>query len=104
MMKKRHPIETLTREALSACENGQWDQVTMLYQRRANEFIFSELPVEVIRRIIELDKVIQNRARVVHKATLQSIQETQERRRRLQQWKQQWVPSSSVGSRFVRSA
>ena len=103
-MKKRHPIETLTREALSACENGQWDQVTLLYQRRANEFIFSDLPVEVIRQIIKLDKVIQNRARVVHRAALQSLHETQERRRKLQQWKQQWMPSSTVNPRFVRSA
>ncbi|MCA9472033.1 MAG: hypothetical protein MRJ96_13080 [Nitrospirales bacterium] len=103
-MSSEHPIEILTRTILSASEAGHWDQVACLYQRRSLEFVLRELPVRVIRRLIDMDTLIQERARVVHAATRQNLLQVQERRRKLLQWKQQWASSPVESGRFVRTA
>jgi len=100
----QHPIELLTQEALASSEAGNWEHVALLYQRRAQEFVFNELPTAVVKRLIESDLIIQERARVVQAATQQSIDDVQEQSRKLRQRKHKWTYSNSAGTRFVRSA
>ena len=100
---KQHPIELLTQEALSASEVGQWDHVASLYQRRGVEFVFDELSPAVINRLIEIDTKIQERAKIVHAAAKQNLQEAQMKRRKFQHWRQQLSYSHQTGSRFLRS-
>ena len=102
-LEDQHPIEVLTQEALSASEKGLWDQVASLYQRRASEFDLKELSQAIAKRLINIDQVIQERARVVQAATQQGLDEAQEQRRKLRQWKQQWTYSSQAEARFVKS-
>ena len=100
---RTHPIEVLTQEALSASETGHWDRVASLYQRRSEEFIFSELSPAVIKRLICVDTKIQERARIVQAATKQSLEEAQVRRRKLHQWRQHVLSSNQTGSRFTKA-
>ncbi|GJL49456.1 hypothetical protein [Candidatus Nitrospira salsa] len=100
----QHPIELLTQEALASSEAGNWDHVTLLYQRRAEEFVFHELPAPVVKRLIDIDLVVQERARVVQAATQQSMEDVQEQCRKLRQRKHKLTYSNSAGTRFVRSA
>ena len=98
-----HPIEQLTQDALSASETGHWDHISSLYQRRALDFVFEDLPPTVIKRLIRMDQIIQERARVVQAATKQNLLELQERRRKLRQWSEPWTSSTQAGSRFAKS-
>ncbi|WP_447968260.1 hypothetical protein [Nitrospira sp. M1] len=100
----QHPIELLTQEALHSSESGNWDDVALLYQRRAQEFVFNELPTTVVKRLIAIDLVIQARARIVQAATQQRLDDMQEQSRKLRQRKQKLTYSNSAGTRFVRSA
>ncbi|GJL66069.1 MAG: hypothetical protein NPIRA05_10400 [Nitrospirales bacterium] len=99
----QHPIELLTQEALASSEAGHWDRVTRLYQRRAEEFVFHELPATVVKRLIDIDLMVQERARVVQAATQQSLDDVQEQCRKLRQKKHKLTYSNSAGTRFVRS-
>ena len=98
-----HPIEVLTHEALRASEEGHWDHISALYQRRALDFVFDELPPAVVKRLIRMDQIIQERARVVQAATKQHLLELQERRRKLRQWSEPWTSSTQAGARFAKS-
>ena len=99
----KHPIELLSQEALSASKAGHWDRVASLYQRRGVEFSFDELSPAVVKRLIQIDTLIQERARIVHAASKQNLLEAQMKRRKLQQWKHQLSLSNQAGSRLVRS-
>ncbi|GJL53152.1 MAG: hypothetical protein NPIRA02_02840 [Nitrospirales bacterium] len=100
----QHPIELLTQEALDSSESGHWDDVALLYQRRAQEFAFNELPVSVVKRLIAIDLVIQERAKIVQAATQQRLDDMQEQGRKLRQRKHKLTYANSAGTRFVRSA
>ncbi len=99
----KHPIEMLTDEALSASEAGHWDLVASLYERRSAEFVFDELPSIVVKRLIRIDTMIQKRAKIVHAAAKLNLEESQLKRRKFQQWKQQLTYSNQAGSRFASS-
>ncbi|MGB0908844.1 MAG: hypothetical protein ACPGYT_00655 [Nitrospirales bacterium] len=103
-LASKHPIENLTHEALLASEAGHWDHVAILYQKRGVEFVFEELPSVVVDRLIRIDRMIQARAKIVHAAAKLDLEESQLKRRKFQQWKQQLTSSPQAGSRFVSSA
>ncbi len=100
---RSHPIEHMTEEALAASEAGHWDLVASLYQRRSVEFEFKKLSPLIIKRLIQIDQQIKERVELVQAATKQNIEESQRRRRKLQQWRQQVIPSIQTGSRFTQS-
>ena len=96
-------LEEITREALVASEAGRWNDVAVLYERRARELSLTNVSPELAQQLIQWDRTVQARARVVQAATQQNIVEVQERRRKLQQLKQGWLRSSVPISRLTRS-
>ncbi len=99
----KHPIETLTQQALAAAEAGHWGHVALLYERRTSQFDLDKVSPAVAKRLIHIDQVVQERARVVQAATQQSLNDAQEQRRKLRQWQQQWKHSLSRGGRLIKA-
>ena len=87
-----------------ASEAGRWDDVAVLYERRAKELALTKISSNLAQQLLEWDHTVRTRARIVQAATRQNILEVQERRRKLQQLKQGWLRSSTPMSRFMHSA
>ena len=96
-------LETLTQQAVNAAKAGQWDHVSTLYERRGQLLSIYDVSPRLAERLVKWDTVVQAQVALVQAATHQNILEIQERRRKLQQWKQSWLPSSAQSSRFFHA-
>ena len=84
-------VEELTQNAMAAAETGHWDQVVQLYEQRANSGRLENVSPDVAKKLVECDQWMMTRIREVQALTKQYLGEAQDRRRRLESVKRQWV-------------
>lgn len=89
-------LKQMTLEAVAASENGCWDQVCTLYQRRSQDFPLEAVSPALASQLIGWDRTVQERVKIVQAAIQQELGNIQDRRRQLQQFKRSWVPSSTI--------
>jgi len=89
-------LKQMTLEAMAASENGCWDQVCTLYHRRSQEFSLEAVSPSLASQLIEWDRIVQERAKIVQAAIQQELTGIQDRRRQLQQFRRSWVPPSAM--------
>jgi hypothetical protein len=94
-------LKNLTLQAMEASALGQWDDVSVLYERRSREFQLHDVPLKLAKQLMEWDCTIQSRACAVYAAAEQNILQSQEYRRKLQHLKQSWIPISKPSFRFL---
>ncbi len=96
-------IERVTYEALSSAEAGLWDHVAELYQQRESMMPFKGIHPSVANKLIKADRAVQEKAKLVQRAILQSIENVHEHHRKIQRCKNQWGQASGLGSRFLHT-
>jgi hypothetical protein len=83
-------IETLTRKAVNAAEEGRWNVVIDVYRNRGEQADLEQISPAMAQRIMALDEWILQKIKMVQAATAQQIMELQEKRRKLSVLKRQW--------------
>lgn len=79
----RSRIEELTERALTAAREGRWDIVDQCYREREFQFGADPLSMEERRRLLALDRQIQEQASVAHKVLASVLQDAVLYRQRL---------------------
>jgi hypothetical protein len=75
-------LETVTRQARRAAEAGRWDQVAFLYARRGVLLSRTEIGPELARRLLEHDRAIEDRLRLVHRTWRECLVQVESMSRR----------------------
>jgi hypothetical protein len=97
-------IETLTRKAVNAAEEGRWNDVIEAYRHRWEEGRLEQISPAMAQRIIALDQWILQKVKMVQAATTQQMIELQEKRRKLNVLKRQWgTEGFEAGSRLLKT-
>lgn len=93
----------LTQEAVRASEAGQWDEVIELYNARGRAVALDKVSPEVARQLVELDRLVRSRTRLVQQAIQADIDRLTIQRRELFRVKRSWMHSVRSFSRIVKS-
>ncbi|MGH7233260.1 MAG: hypothetical protein ACREJU_18155 [Nitrospiraceae bacterium] len=68
-------LESVTRQALEAAQNGRWDEVTRCVERRGELLPGSEPSPAMVARLVGLDQRIGEKVRLVRGAVGQVLSE-----------------------------
>ncbi len=70
-------LEAVTRQARQAAEAGQWDQVAFHYARRDALLSRTAIGPDLAGRLLEHDRAIEARLRIVHRAWRECLAQVQ---------------------------
>lgn len=96
-----HKVLALTKAAALASEEGRWDDVLSFYAQRESVASLAQLSPNTARQIIEYDRALRSRIRIVQKAIQQDCDRLAAQRRDLLRLKQSWFQSSLPYPRFI---
>ncbi|GJL67409.1 MAG: hypothetical protein NPIRA06_00440 [Nitrospirales bacterium] len=94
-------VEQLTQDAIEAAQNGQWEQVIVLYDQRLSHGPQQALSSEAIKFLVESDQWLVKRVREAQAAIRQHLNDIQDQRRKLGVLKRQWGVKSTTQVRHL---
>jgi hypothetical protein len=102
--EREEQLEEVTRQALVAAEQGRWDVVRACYSRRGDVLTQGTVSALLAERLGQVDRVIQERARVAQAAVGQVIGAVESIRAKRRMLTAQVVSTSDNGQRVDRLA
>ncbi len=96
-------LEEITREAIEAAKEGKWDEVAMLYERRALNGELEQVSPQMARQLMVWDQWLAVRIQEAQAAAQHHMTAIQQQRRKLGAVKRQWGMESTNSSRHLLS-
>jgi hypothetical protein len=94
-------LEQLTQDAIEAALDGNWDQVSALYERRVLQGPLNHISPGLTQTLVKCDQWLITRVREAQAAIQQNLLEIQDQRRKLEILKRQWGGSSTAQARHL---